>query len=580
MKRSEPLDFFEINKSRLEFLYGDQAGKTLKRLRMLIERYGVGLESYGNNGGWTQEDAIMITYGDSIKEEDQYPLHTLLDFANEYIEQAISGIHILPFFPYSSDDGFSVINYRKVREDLGGWFHLKQIAQRYQLMADLVINHVSQQSSWFKDYQKDVAPANSYFIEMDPDTDLSKVTRPRSSPLLTEVQKGEKTRHVWTTFSADQVDLDFSNPDVLFEFLDLILYYISQGVSIIRLDAVAFLWKKPGTSCIHLPETHEVVRLIRSLLDKVAPHVTLITETNVPHKENVQYFGNGNEAHMVYQFSLPPLLLYTLLFGDATFLTNWANKLERPPKGCTYFNFTASHDGVGVRPIEGLVPDDKFDLLIDAVKERGGLVSMKTNPDGSESPYELNISYFDAMKDAPGSGKNLQVSRFLCSQTIMLALQGVPGIYIHSLTATPNDHKGVEEKGHNRAINRKKWDLKELESLLQDSDSNTHNVFFAYKELLQTRKKQPAFHPEGAQEIVNTGAQFFGVIRTSPSQNNRQKIFSISNVTEMPQKLPIDKPEKISLNADKAYKNLLGDDTVPGKTLTFAPYETKWLVVN
>lgn len=577
MKRQEKTEFVEENKPRLQYLYGDKTSKCIKRLEMLVERYGLGLVPNGEGDRWTEKDAIAITYGDTIKTPGEYPLHTLHSFAEEYINDAVSGIHILPFFPFSSDDGFSVIDYRMVREDLGGWFHIRELGRKYRIMADLVINHVSRESSWFKDYQKDIAPASDYFIEIDPDTKLSQVTRPRSHPLLTEISKGGKTRHVWTTFSDDQVDVDFSNPDVLFEYLDLILYYLSQGISVIRLDAIAYLWKQPGTSCIHLPQTHEIVRLIRSLLDAVAPHATLITETNVPHKENVQYFGNGDEAHMVYQFSLPPLLLYTLLFGDAAYLTSWADKLESPPKGCTYFNFTASHDGIGVRPIENLVPREKLDTLVGAVKERGGMVSMKKNPDGTESPYELNISYFDAMKDAPGSDSNLQVQRFLCSQTIMLTLQGVPGIYIHSLTATPNDLAGVEQKGHNRAINRKSWELEELTNLLDDTESTTHQVFYAYQKLLQIRKKQPAFHPEGNQAVTDFGPEFFAVLRTSPDKS--QRLLSISNVTSSPKDLDIGKSEGLFKKGD-SYENLLGKKiAIKSTSLPFEPYETKWLVV-
>lgn len=574
MDTAEHKDFIKTNKARLEFLYGEKASKALNRLEMLVDRYGIGFEANGGQGEWTEEDSIVITYGDTLVKTNEYPLQTLHNFADNYLENAVSGIHILPFFPYSSDDGFSVINYRKVREDLGAWYHITRIARQYRLMADLVINHISRESSWFKDYLKDVEPASNYFIEMDADKNLSNVTRPRSSPLLTEVKKNGNTAHVWTTFSADQVDLNFANPDVLFEFLDLILFYISKGVSVIRLDAVAYLWKKPGTSCIHLPETHEVIRLIRSLLDEVAPHVTLITETNVPHKENIQYFGNGNEAHMIYQFSLPPLLLYTLMNGDAAYITNWASSLEKPPAGCTYFNFTASHDGVGVRPIENLVPQEDFDALIEGVKQRGGLVSMKANPDGTESPYELNISYFDAMKDAPDSDHNLQVERFLCSQTIMMSLLGVPGIYLHSLTATPNDLDGVKEKGYNRAINRKQWDFDHLKELLKNPESDTHRVFEAYKEILNVRKKQPSFHPDGSQQVLDLGNEFFTLLRIAPGE--AQIILSISNITPDTKKLK-DDSGIVPLEKDKEYQDLLGQTENYPEVLNFKPYQTKWI---
>lgn len=578
MVTMESSDFYKIIKHRLQYLYGENAEKCMKRMQMLVGRYGVESNADEQSGKWTEKDAILITYGDTIKTPMEYPLQTLFEFANKYIEQSLSGIHILPFFPYSSDDGFSVIDYRVVREDLGSWYHINEISKKYKVMADLVINHVSRKSSWFRDYQKDVQPASEYFIEMDPETDLMAVTRPRNSPLLTEIRKGHDKKYVWCTFSDDQIDLDFSNPNVLFEFLDLILFYISKGVSVIRLDAVAYLWKKPGTNCIHLPETHEVIRLIRNMLDSLAPHVTLITETNVPHDENIKYFGKGDEAHMIYQFSLPPLLLYTLLFGDSTYLTEWAEDLDVLPEGNNYFNFTASHDGIGVRPIENLVPQKDFDTLIETVKKRGGKVSLKANPDGRESPYELNTSYFDAMKDDPASKKDLQVSRFLCSQTIMLSLQGVPGIYLHSLTATPNDLEGVEKKGYNRAINRKSWELNELRSLLDDKESTTHQVFYSYKQRLNIRREQPAFHPDGDQEILNLGKEYFALLRTDPEE--KQKILSISNITDRQSELMIDSG-KMPLKTGAGYKNLLGDDISKGEdNMRFQPYETKWLIIE
>jgi len=285
-------------------------------------------------------------------QEGEAPLETLRSFMMQRVGKTITGIHILPFFPYTSDDGFSVQNYHEVREDLGGWMHIRRLAREYRVMGDVVINHVSAQSNWFRDFKKGIAPARDYFHVTEPSPALDQVTRPRNLPLLTPVKTPMGPVHVWTTFSPDQIDLNFANPDVLFEFLDIILLYISQGVSVLRLDAIAYLWKRVGTNCIHLPETHEVVKLIRNVLDLLAPHVTIITETNVPHAENVSYFGTGDEAHMVYQFSLPPLLLHALLRGNARWLTQWAAGLQPAPDGCAYFNFTSSHDGVGVRPLE------------------------------------------------------------------------------------------------------------------------------------------------------------------------------------------------------------------------------------
>lgn len=577
MVDTDSVNFLGRIKERLEFLYGDRSTQLTTRLQMLIGRYGVLPENGVEAPEWTEKDSILITYGDSVKKSGEYPLHTLHDFLKSRVGDSINGVHILPFFPYSSDDGFSVIDYREVRDDLGGWWHINEISEDYKFMADLVINHCSQKSDWFKDFKKGIAPASEYFIEEDPDTDLSKVTRPRKSPLLTKVQTENSFKHVWTTFSADQIDLDFSNPDVLFEFLDIILFYISNGVTVIRLDAVAYLWKKVGTNCIHLPETHEAVKLIRDFLDVVAPHVTIITETNVPHKENVSYFGMGDEAHMIYQFSLPPLVLYTLMFGNAEYLTSWGKNLESPPSNCYYFNFLSSHDGIGVRPLEGLVPDEEFDTLVNSIPERGGFVSSKKNSDGSESPYELNITYFSALADKKGAKKKYQVQRFICAHSIMFSLQGVPGIYIHSMTATPNDLYGVKEKGHNRAINRKQWELDELNELLNNSKSDTSIVFTELKKRLKIRSEQPAFHPEAPQRVYSVDPAFFIVMRTSG--DNEQAILSISNVTDTEQKLAKE-AYSLPIRKKQHYENLIGNDVKDDEEpIVLAPYETKWLVI-
>ncbi|HET6528848.1 MAG TPA: alpha-amylase family glycosyl hydrolase, partial [Balneolaceae bacterium] len=426
--------------NHLEFLYGSESAADLSaRVQKLVEKYGFELPEIPlESRKWSQKDAILITYGDVILPQNGSldKLQTLANFLTNYLGDSISAVHILPFFTSSSDRGFSVIDYKDVRDDLGNWQDIEDLTQQYRVMVDLVINHTSRYSKWFENYQKGEEPGKDYFIEMDPTTDLSMAVRPRSSPLLTSVKTQDGLRYVWTTFSDDQIDLDFTNPDVLMEFIDIFLFYLSKGVKLVRLDAIAYLWKKIGTKSIHLNETHQVVKLFRTLMDFIDPEAKLITETNVPFEENISYFGDGDETHMVYQFSLPPLLLHAILTENAHYLSKWASHLPDPPEGCTYFNFTASHDGIGVRPIEGLVPNKDFEFLVQSTEERGGFVSYKTNSDGSQSPYELNITYYDAFADSEVENSDLQVKRFLCSQIITLSLQGVPGIYFHNLTAT------------------------------------------------------------------------------------------------------------------------------------------------
>ena len=529
----------------LTHLYGPRAGEVQRRIGQHLANFRTASTASppANTAGhdaptWSEKDQWVICYGDSILDEGTPPLAVLDTFLQRYLGDAISGVHVLPFFPWSSDDGFSVIHYREVNSELGEWAHIQTLASHYDLMADLVLNHVSRESLWFVDYLTGSLPGRDYFIEVDPDTDVSQVTRPRSSPLLVPISTRRGTRHVWATFSEDQIDLNFENPDVLLEFVGILLFYLQQGVRIIRLDAVAFLWKRLGTSCIHLPETHTVVRLLRAIVDEIAPGTLLITETNVPHAENISYFGlerlakgAPDEAHMVYQFALPPLLLHTLTRGEATTIQTWLNSLPVLPEQCTYLNFTASHDGIGVRPLEGLLPDHERDALLELMHRFGGFVSMRSNPNGSDTPYEINITWFEAMCGTRRGPDPWQIARFLCSQAIMLSLQGIPALYIHTLTGTLNDVEGVERSGRLRSINRRRWQLDELALLLESPSTPTHDVFHALHRLLVQRRQEPCFHPNAPQRVIETPPELLAIER-GPLRNGR-RLLALYNVTDV-----------------------------------------------
>ncbi|MEE3110405.1 MAG: sugar phosphorylase [Pseudomonadota bacterium] len=529
----------------LTHLYGPRAGEVQRRIGQHLANFRTASTASppANTAGhdaptWSEKDQWVICYGDSILDEGTPPLAVLDTFLQRYLGDAISGVHVLPFFPWSSDDGFSVIHYREVNSELGEWAHIQTLASHYDLMADLVLNHVSRESLWVVDYLTGSLPGRDYFIEVDPDTDVSQVTRPRSSPLLVPISTRRGTRHVWATFSEDQIDLNFENPDVLLEFVGILLFYLQQGVRIIRLDAVAFLWKRLGTSCIHLPETHTVVRLLRAIVDEIAPGTLLITETNVPHAENISYFGlerlakgAPDEAHMVYQFALPPLLLHTLTRGEATTIQTWLNSLPVLPEQCTYLNFTASHDGIGVRPLEGLLPDHERDALLELMHRFGGFVSMRSNPDGSDTPYEINITWFEAMCGTRRGPDPWQIARFLCSQAIMLSLQGIPALYIHTLTGTLNDVEGVERSGRLRSINRRRWQLDELALLLESPSTPTHDVFHALHRLLVQRRQEPCFHPNAPQRVIETPPELLAIER-GPLRNGR-RLLALYNVTDV-----------------------------------------------
>jgi len=561
----DQLKFAGILRERLNFIYGETkvSGEFLSALLNSIENLKT--NTGRNLDKWSEKDIILITYGDSIKRANESPLKTLRNFLIKYLKDSISCVHILPFFPYSSDDGFSVIDYRKVHPDLGNWNDIEMISGDYSLMTDLVINHISKESKWFRNFLEGKSPGDNFFIEVDPDSDLSKVVRPRSLPLLTAFDTRKGRKYVWTTFSNDQIDMNFANQEVLFEMLKVLLFYFKRGAKIIRLDAIAFLWKEIGTSCLHLPQTHEVVKLIRDIGEYIDPGIIIITETNVPNRENISYFGKGDEAHMVYQFSLPSLLLHAFFTADSRYLNTWANSISDIPDGCTFFNFTASHDGIGVRPLEGILPQNEIAELIRAMKSFGGDVSTKRNSDGSDSPYEMNITYFDALRYTSLGKDHYQVERFICSQTIMMSFKGIPAFYIHSLLGTHNFTEGVRITGMKRTINRRKWNADELYRLL--SDENEHSeILKELKRRIDIRKQIPAFHPDCKQKILHMNKNTFALLR-----GDEGDLLILANIS--PSSILIDS-ENLSFAKGK---DLITNKTVGQDRIALNPYQVMWI---
>jgi sucrose phosphorylase len=513
----------------LEFLYGaDQAPRLLQQTQHLLDGYRPRLPQ--RDGGLSERDSLLISYGDQVQHPTETPLQTLKRFCDEHLTGIVSGIHILPFYPWTSDDGFSVVDYRQIDSNLGTWDDVSSM-QNFRLMFDGVINHISSKSDWFQKFLLDDPRYKEYFITIEGEPDLSQVVRPRALPLLTSFQTPSGEKKVWTTFSDDQIDLNFKNPEVLLEILDILLLYVERGATFIRLDAIAYLWKEIGTTCIHLPQTHTVIQFLRVALSKVAPHVQLITETNVPHTDNISYFGDGtNEAQLVYNFALPPLTLHTFHTGDARILSTWAKTLTLPSDETTFFNFLASHDGIGLNPARGILSNAEIDSLVNKVIEHGGLISYKHNADGSQSPYEMNINYFDALTNPNGHDPlELSVSRFLAAQAIMLSILGVPGIYFHSLFGSRGWTDGVKQTGRNRTINREKLQFDELQNQLADETSLRFKVFNKFSQLLKVRSSSPAFHPHGTQKILDLHPSVFAVERTSP--DGKARVLCLHNVS-------------------------------------------------
>lgn len=525
----------------------------------------------------TERDAVLITYADQLQQPGSSPLQTLAAFATSHLRDCVSAVHLLPFYPWSSDDGFSVKDYCAVDPAFGSWEDVRQLGRSFDLMFDAVFNHLSAQSEWFQRFLQEDPEFREFFVTVDGNPDLSQVVRPRALPLLTRFPGARGPRQVWTTFSADQVDLNLRNPRVLLELLRVLLFYARQGARFIRLDAIAFLWKEIGTPCLHLPQTHALIQLMRAVLDQTAPWVLLITETNVPHADNVAYFGNGqNEAQLVYNFALAPLVLHSLATGNATALTRWATTLQTPSPETAFFNFLASHDGIGLNPARGLLSSTEINALVERTIRHGGRVSHKHNPDGSSSPYELNITWFDALNDpAAGETHETRVSRFLVSQAIMLALAGVPGIYFHSLFGSRNDRAAAEMTGIARRINRQKLERSTLESPLADPASHAATVFRRYRELLRARRGHPAFHPQARQEILDLGEPVFAVLRTA--LNGHDRVLCLHNLSPTQ---TTTRPSAALAPPSHGWTPLFGvlaEPPAPEPGVPLDPYQVLWL---
>jgi sucrose phosphorylase len=534
---------------------------------------------------FTEKDVILITYGDLLYKKRQSPLKTLGDFCDSYLRGTINTIHILPFFPSSSDRGFSIIDFETVDPLLGSWRDIEALEARYQLMFDGVINHVSSKSRWFVEFLAGNPDYEDFFIWFAAEEELTPeqrrmIFRPRTTPILTRYETLKGPRYVWTTFSPDQIDLNYKNPKVLLRVLQILLFYVRQGADILRLDAVTYLWNQPGTRSIHLEQTHEIIKLLRDIVSVVAPHVALVTETNVPHDENIAYFGNGrDEAHMVYNFALPPLVLHTFYTGDTRILAEWAGTITTPSETATFFNFLDSHDGIGLLGAKNILSPKELDRICRHAADHGGFISYKTSQDGTEVPYEVNMTWYSALnKKQDGDPLRTQIKRFIASRAVALVLQGVPGIYLHSLFGTHNDHAAVEATRENRVINRAIVDLPSLLRSMRHPKSKKYRINQELGKMIQVRTTHRAFHPNGAQEILSLSSAVFAVKRTSPEGD--RFVVSLTNVTNF--KCTVQIPLREVGGLEGPWHDLLSGKEFSTKQglihVSLQPYDVLWLI--
>ena len=525
------VEILKYIKHILRVIYSKEtASEVFGDLKNLMDVYGrtevikEKRKKYNDRVLLNEKDAVLITYPDTIYEEGEKPLVTLLHFLKNQVRDAVTGVHLLPFFPSSSDGGYAVINYKEVDPRFGTWKDIREIAREYRLMVDLVMNHVSSKSKWFARFLRGDKRYGEYFIWTDKPIDMPKVFRPRVSPLFTKFETAIGEKYVWTTFSADQIDLNFKNPEVLLKIIDVLLFYLSQGIEIIRLDAVGYIWKEPHTSCVNLSKTHQIVKLFRRILEYVAPYAFILTEANFPYRDNVSYFGEGHEANMVYNFSLPPLVMDAFARKDTSYIREETN---RHRQDLLFFDFLASHDGIGLSSAKGILKKTDFENLLHITRAHGGLISYEVK-DGIKVPYELNITYFDAINNPNHLTDPLAVKRFIASQAVMLALKGVPGIYIHSLLGSRNYYRGVEDSGIKRMINRERLYKDIIDPIVSDVHSLRYQVLASFLKLLSDRKKIPSFHPSGTREVLDRDKRLLIIVR----QYKDESICVVINVSD------------------------------------------------
>jgi glycosidase len=554
----------------LELVYSrEDAAVIAAGIDKLVSAYASRLDSVSRPSGLSQRDVMLITYGDTLNEADTAPLEVLHRFFRRRLKDHFQLMHILPFHPFTSDDGFSVMDFYAVRDDLGDWGNIRALAADCRLMADAVVNHVSSESNWFRSWLGNDPGYEDFFLDVDPAADLSDVVRPRTSPLLTTFTDASGAeRHVWTTFSADQVDLNYTNPKVLLAVIEVLFFLISQGARLLRLDAVTFLWKQPGTPSANMAETHALIKVMRAAIERLCKDVVVITETNVPHRENIAYFGNGrDEAHMVYNFALPPLLAHSFVGGDSTRLSDWAASLTLPGPEVCFLNFSASHDGVGVRPVEEILEPSDIDALVAAAEAAGGQVSYRSIA-GEKRPYEINCTFLDLIA-AKGEPDATIAARFVASQAVVLAMPGVPAVYIQSLIGSRNDLAGVRATGRARSINRQRHTMSDVEAAIDDESTLSSMVFRGVMGLINARQDEPAFAPFAAFEVLYTDRRVFAIRRSAKDASH--DIVALVNLTGDSLALEI--------AASGSGVDVLTDETLELSDVPVDPFGVRWLKV-
>jgi len=524
---------------------------------------------------WDASSSVLITYPDVISRFGEPSLETLAELINDHIKNLATIVHVLPFLRSTSDGGFAVSSHDEISPDFGNWEHLQKIGKTRLLMADLILNHISASHPWVGQFRNAKKPGVNYILSPCLRENWSNVFRPRNSSLFTSLNTVNGPKKVWTTFSPDQIDLNWSEPLLLVEYFKIIVRYLRYGVRWIRLDAIGFIWKSPGTECVHLEEAHQIVKVLRHQIQKLIPEGVLVTETNVPEEETLSYLKTGDEANLAYNFPLPPLILESIISNNSDLLNKWLEHWPSLPEQSLLLNFTASHDGVGLMPLKGLISQDRLKNLLINCELRGGLISHRTMPSGEEEPYELNISWWSAMKDSGVNPSNFQLERFLLSQLFIMSLQGIPAFYVQALLASENNIESYRKTGQRRDLNRERFDANDLLVSLKDKSSSAFKNLKYLKSAMAIRSQLIAFHPESPMQCLSPHKKDLVILCRG---KGKERIWALHNFTNTRIDFSLlNVLNKSEVSKSNQWVDCLNNCSISDTDIELKPYSVIWL---
>lgn len=566
----------------LNFLYGEkEAKKIYPELEKIVIKYlkkiKKGKKKYQNEY-FSEKDVILIVYGDNIKNKKEPTLKTLSGFLGK-IKKYINIVHIIGLFLYSSDRGFSIIDFKKINPRFGKFSHLKKIEKNFKLLIDFVCNHISSKSDWYKKFAKGDKEYQNFFICFDKLPEKEKIEcvfRPRTTPLLVKRNLAIGRKWLWRTFCHDQIDLNYQNPKVLLKMIDVFLFYVERGAKLIRLDAIGYIWKKLGTTCFLTKESHVFIQLLRNILDIVSPDTLLIAEVNIGIKENLTYLGKKEkEAQLIYNFTLAPLVLYSFYKENTKKLINSLNLFDFTSKSKNIINILDCHDGISVVGAKDVLSQKEIKFLEKEILKRNGKINYKKEKN-KKTPYEFNITWWSAIEEKKES-EILNIKKYIASRGIQFSLKGIPAIYFLGLFGIENCISCYEKTKKTRDINRKRFTENKIKKFLLEQKMKENKVFYEILRLLKYRNKEKAFHPAGEQIPLFLNKKLFSIIRISP--NKKEKILVIINISRDNIKIKI-KPEEI-YTSRKHLLNII-DKTIllcqkDGFNILVHPYQILWL---